>query len=124
MEHPSPSGINRREFLGAAAAALFTGIAITLMGCGEDKGTGDSLGSGDMAGEISNNTGHRAVLTKAQIDAGGAVDLHIQNTANHDHTLSLSAEDMAKLKNGGMVTLETSTASDPNNPHTHSVMFM
>ncbi|MBW8887264.1 MAG: hypothetical protein JF616_05830 [Fibrobacteres bacterium] len=124
MENPSPSGLNRREFLGTAAAALLSAIALSLLGCGDDKGTSDSAGAGDMVGDIADNHGHRAILSKAQIDAGSAVDLHIQNTANHDHTLSLSAEDMAKLKNGGMVTVETGTASDPANPHTHSVMFM
>lgn len=124
MENPSSPGTNRREFLGAAAAALFAGISITLLGCGDDKSTGDSAGAGDIVGDIANNHGHKAVVTKAQIDAGGAVDLHIQNAASHDHTVSLSAEDMAKLKSGGMVTVESSTSSDASNPHTHSVMFM
>lgn len=122
MENQSSNGIGRREFLGAAAA-LSAGLALALLGCGDDKGTGDA-GSGDMEGEITANHGHKAVLTRAQIDAGGAVDLHIRNLADHDHTVSLSAEDMAKLKAGGMVTVESGAASDPAQSHTHSVMFM
>jgi hypothetical protein len=122
MEKASSSEINRREFLGAAAAALFAGVTITLLGCGDDKSTGDTAGTGDIEGDISGNHGHKAVVTKAQIDAGGALDLHIQNTASHDHTVSLSADDMAKLKAGQMVTVETSSGGQPS--HTHSVMFM
>lgn len=124
MEKTTSPGTSRREFLGAAAAALFAGVTITLLGCGDDKGTGDTAGSGDIAGEISGNHGHQAIVTKAQIDAGGAVTLHIQHNAGHDHTVSLTAEQMAQLKGGGMVTVESSTSSDASNPHTHSVMFM
>jgi hypothetical protein len=116
----------RRGFLQIASAAVLAGIALTVLGCGDDKGTGPdaggTAGTGDKNGEISNNHGHKAVLTKAQLDAGEAVVLHIQGDAAHDHTLSFSADDMAKLKNGGMVTVESSAGG--TGPHTHSVMFM
>lgn len=115
--HTSPA---RREFLGAAAAALFAGVAIAILGCNEDKGSGPEPEPGDISGAISGNHGHSAIVTKAQIDAGGAVTLHIQGGAGHDHTVSLTAEDMAALKtSGGSVTKTSSTT----NSHSHSVKF-
>ena len=121
MENRVKSGTSRREFLGAAAAALFAGISITILGCGEDSGTGPTVEDGDISGQISGNHGHKAVVKKAQIDAGGAVTLDIQGSAGHSHTVSLTADDMAELKKpGGMVTKDSSST----NSHNHSVMFM
>ena len=114
-------GSSRREFLGAAAAALFAGITITLVGCGEES-TGPKAGAGDIAAEIDQEAGHghSAILKKAEIDAGGAVTLHIQGGASHDHTVTLTSDDMAELKKGNMVHKDSSVASS----HSHMVMFM
>jgi hypothetical protein len=121
MENRIQSGTSRRVFLGAAAAALFAGVSITLLGCGDDSGTGPTAEAGDIIGEISGNHGHKAIIKKAQFDAGGAVTLDIQGSAGHNHTISLTADDMAELKKaGGMVTKDSSTTSD----HHHQVMFM
>lgn len=108
----------RREFLGAAAAALFAGITVTLIGCG-DEATGPKAEPGDMVGQIDKNHGHSAIIKKAVLEAGGALDLDIKGSAGHTHTVSLSADEMTTLKNGGMVT-KTSSTTD----HAHSVMFM
>jgi hypothetical protein len=118
------NNLNRRQFLGAAAAALFAGVTITVLGCGEDSGTDAPTGSGDLQGEIANNhpSPHKAVLTKAQIDAGGAVTLHIQGLSGHDHVLELTADDFATLKKSGMITVNS--AAGGSDGHTHSVMFM
>lgn len=122
MDNRTQPGTTRREFLGAAAAALFAGISITILGCDDGASTGSSPEAGDIAGEISNNhpSPHRAIIKKAQIDAAAAITLHIQGSSAHDHTVSLTAEDMDKLKQGGMVTVESSSTND----HSHSVMFM
>jgi hypothetical protein len=121
MENRIQSGSSRREFLGAAAAALFAGITITVLGCGSDSGTGTKAEDGDKSGQISSNHGHQAVVKKAQIDAGGAVTLDIQGEGSHNHTVSLTADDMVELKKaGGMVTKDSSSSSG----HRHSVMFM
>lgn len=125
----SQKEVGRREFLGAAAAALFAGISITVLGCNDDKGTGSGVEPGDMAGDVSDNhpAPHKVVLKKAQIDAGGAVTLHIQGASGHDHTVSLTADHMIELKKpGGMVTVTSSTTviAGTSEGHAHDVMFM
>jgi hypothetical protein len=120
MENRTQSGPSRRQFLGAAAAALFAGISITVLGCGDDSGTGPTAETGDKVGEISGNHGHQAIIKKAQIDAAGAVTLDIRGSAGHTHSVSLTADEMAGLKSGTMVTKDSSTTND----HHHQVMFM
>ncbi|HKP94734.1 MAG TPA: hypothetical protein VJ385_03155 [Fibrobacteria bacterium] len=124
METESARGIGRREFIGAAAAALFAGVVIQITGCGtDDDGGDDASADGSATGSISDNhpAPHKAVVTKAQIDAGGAVSLDIQGSANHSHTVQLSAADMATLKARNHV-MATSTSGGAD-PHTHMVMF-
>ena len=152
METQIKKELNRREFIGAAAAALFAGIAVTLVGC--DDGT---LGATDTnvnepgapilpdapgttpskqtanAGAVSataDRTGtvganhpapgdHVAIITGATLDAGGAFVLHIMGNAAHDHTVSLTAQQMSDIKAGVMVSqLSSSTLA-----HTHTVTF-
>lgn len=120
MPNTAPNSIwNRREFLGTAAAALFTGIAITVTGCGEESSTGPGANAGDIAGSISGNHGHSAVITKAQLDAGGGVTLDITGSAGHAHTVTLSADQIATIKTGTHVEVPSSTT----NTHTHTVGF-
>ncbi len=110
---------NRREFVGAAATAFLTGLAITVVGCGEDEPTAPAGGSGDIAGSISGNHGHIAVITKAQLDASGGVTLDIAASAGHAHTVTLTADQIATIKTGTHVEV-VSTAT---NSHTHTVGF-
>ncbi|MEO7424174.1 MAG: hypothetical protein ABI036_03240 [Fibrobacteria bacterium] len=123
MTNSNQSGFGRREFIGAAAAALFAGVVIQITGCSKDSGTGSDGGAGDAVGSIDDNhpAPHSAVVTKVQIDAGGGVTLDIQGAANHSHTLSLSTTDMATLKAKGHVMLTSSEGGA--SPHTHMVMF-
>lgn len=113
-----PQSPSRRTFLGGTAAALFAGIAIQITGCGTEE---ESSSDGSVSGAISNvaNHGHKAVVTKAQLDAGGAVTLDIKGSADHTHSVELTADEMATLKKGGHVMKSCSTASS----HSHSVMF-
>ncbi len=120
MENRIPSVPSRRVFLGAAASALFAGVAITILGCGEESSTGPKAESGDKVGDISGNHGHSAIIKKAVLDAGGALTLDIQGSAGHTHTVSLTADEMTQLKSGTMVTKDSSTT----NSHNHSIMFM
>lgn len=119
MEKHSQFAAGRREFLGAAAAALFAGITITIMGCDDDKSTEPKAETGDVQGVIEENHGHSAILKKAVIDAGGAVTLDIQGSADHNHTLSITADELAGLKRGEMIHKACSKTS-----HSHMVMFM
>ena len=114
---------SRRRFIGAAAAALFAGVVITLTGCDDDKGNG-STGGTDRVGTVTNNHGHVVKVTKAQIDAGVDLTLNIQGTADHSHTLTLTSDHLQTLKSGGMIHMGLETAEGGSPLHTHVVMFM
>jgi hypothetical protein len=117
MIRPSSKPFNRREFLGAAAAALFAGIAVQIYGCADSNPSG--MGPGDLSGDVSENHGHRAVITKAQLDAGLGATLNIQGDAPHTHTVEITGTEMAAIQ-AGMRVAKTSSAGDG---HTHLVTF-
>jgi len=116
MENPAYS---RREFLGDAALALFAGVIIQVTGCNSTS-SDSNLGPGDKQGSVGPPIqGHVAIITKAVLDAGGALDLHIQGRATHDHVVSVSADEMAAIKNGAQVAKQSSET----NSHSHTVTF-
>ncbi|MDD5224954.1 MAG: hypothetical protein PHE84_13295 [bacterium] len=99
--------------------AVFTALGIALgSSCGSGSGSGTYTG-GDLTGVVSNNHGHVAMLTQAQIEAGAAVTLDIQGTATHSHTLDLSATQMTDIKDGTQVAQESSVSLG----HSHLVTF-
>jgi hypothetical protein len=112
--------LDRREFTVAAALLVLGGVTITVSGCG---GGGDGPGSpsnpGDRAGTISANHGHTAVITAAQLTAGGAVALDIRGDSDHPHTVSLSSADVAAIAANRRVSRESSN----DDGHTHTVTF-
>jgi hypothetical protein len=59
-----------------------------------------------------------AIITGAQLSAGGTVLLHIQGTATHDHTVDLSATEIGQIRDGQKVAKESSSTD-----HTHTVTF-
>lgn len=123
MENKEKTGVGRREFIGTAAAALFAGVLIQITGCSSDDTV--SVPEGGAVGSIGGNHGHSAMVTKASIDAGGTVTLDIRSSADHNHTLVLTADDMVKLKSKIHVMNETSERSEPTatDKHVHTVMF-
>jgi hypothetical protein len=115
MESLSNEGMGRREFIGKAASALFSGMAVQILGC-------DALNNnpaGEISGQISDNHGHIAVITKVQLDGGWAITLNIQGSADHDHTVDLIRQDMADIKSG----MRASRYSSTNSGHNHLVTF-
>ena len=108
--------MNRREFVGAAAAALFAGIVVQIVGC-------DSINASDgsVSGQISENHGHEAVVTKAQLTARSGLTLDIQGTADHTHSLVLTTQDLADIKSGTQVSRTSSRDGFEN--HNHVVTF-
>lgn len=121
METAGTNGMGRREFIGAAAAALFAGVAITITGCDEeDKPTTPSDGS--KAGDVQEAGGHKhsVTVTKVQLDAGNAVTLTLTGNG-HEHTVDLTADQVKGLKAG---TAHLTLASSSTNGHTHTVHFM
>jgi hypothetical protein len=118
--------IGRREFSRQAVVAILSAATITIVDCG---GGGDSSPApspspnpnpgGDVAGAISGNHGHTAVVTAAQITAANSVSLDIRGTADHPHTVALSAAEVGMIGNGQSV----SKSSSNDDGHTHTVTF-
>lgn len=125
----APEGLmGRREFTAASVMALLSGVAITLTGCGGGGGSspssptapsGTGTSSGDKVATISANHGHVAVLTGAAITAANAVTLNIQGSADHPHSVSLSAAEVQQAGAGQRVSKLSTTEAG----HDHTVTF-
>ena len=110
--------MNRREFSIETARALLGGAAIAISGCGGSSPTASTLPLTDAEGTVSDNHGHSASIRVAQLTAGGALELQIQGTSSHQHTVSLSTSEVQTVRNGGRVEKESSGSR-----HTHIVTF-
>jgi len=112
--------LSRRE-----ALVLLGGATITIAGCGgggsspSGPSTGGGGSAGDKTGSISGNHGHTAVLTAAQLGAGGALSLNIQGSSPHPHTVALSGAEVTSIAGGSQV----SKVSSNDDGHTHTVTF-
>jgi hypothetical protein len=77
----------------------------------------------DRTGSVGTNHpppgDHIAIVTGAQQDAGLGITLSIMGNAAHDHTITLTAADMANIKNGVMVSKTSTTTLS----HNHVVTF-
>jgi hypothetical protein len=117
---------DRREFTVAAMLAMLGGVSITISGCGGKGGSSPSSPSmpeapapvTDKAGSISNNHGHVAVITGAQLTAASTLALSLQGTASHNHMLELSGAELGQIRDGRTFTKECTGTS-----HTHMVTF-
>jgi hypothetical protein len=127
------SRIDRREFSRYASLAFLSGVSVIVSACGGSSysspsnpttPTPEPAGPGDDVGQISANHGHRAVITAAQLMAGGALMLDIRGAADHTHTVSLSAQDVGDVRAGATVaTLSTTGQSTTLPAHAHTVTF-
>jgi hypothetical protein len=114
--------MGRREFIGAAAAALFAGVAVQIVGCGgTDDDDGGTVNPGDIKANVAtvNSHTHTAIITKAKLDAGADTTVELQTASGHEHTVSLTAAEVVSIKAGGHVMKDSSTTGS----HAHSVMF-
>jgi hypothetical protein len=127
IESATVAGLDRREFTLRSILTMLAGVTITISGCG---GGGGSTGggspnqpnppaSGDKTGNVSANHGHTAVINAAQLSAGGAVTLDIRGSADHPHSLTLSAAEVSSIAAGQRV----GKASSEDQLHTHTVTF-
>jgi hypothetical protein len=107
--------MNRRQFTVDAVLALLGGALVTISGCDSSPTAPSRV---DAVGDIASNHGHSAVVTAAQLTAGGDVEISIQGTSRHTHTVSLSAMEMVMIRNGVTLRKETSATS-----HFHVVTF-
>lgn len=138
---PLSETATRREFTAASISALFVGMGVTLTGCGGGSSGSYSTSpsappasastappSGDKNGQISGNHGHTAVITAAQLQAGGAVDMQIQGIADHSHGLTLTADQVRQVAAGTRVSKQTDAAQTAGEygvygEHDHTVTF-
>ena len=121
--------VDRRQFTLRSALALLGGVTITVSpGCGGGGGgtrntgttpTGPSGASADTLGVVSNNHGHQAAITSAQLLAGGALVLNIRGDADHGHMVELTAADLVQIRSQQTVAKQCS----PEGAHTHMVSF-
>lgn len=108
----------RKQFVQAAIAAVVVG-ACADEGSSDGGDSGGGSCDGDAAGMISANHGHALTVPHADIVAGAAVQYDIQGTATHDHPLTVSAIDMAKLADGE--TVSVTSGSGGADGHNHQV---
>ena len=116
----------RRDFTVGALLAMLGGVSITISACGGKAGSFPSSPSApstpepvvDKAGAISNNHGHVAVITGAQLTAASTLALSLQGTASHNHILELSGAELGQIREGRTITKECTSTT-----HTHMVTF-
>ena len=115
--------MDRREFSVEAARFLLGGAALVITGCGGGGGsvTGPTTSAApvsDAAGTIATNHGHAVTISAAQLLAGGALEIEIQGTSSHPHTVSLTSGEVVAVRSGVRVSKEST-----GNSHTHTVTF-
>lgn len=113
--------LSRREVLVLLGGAS---VVLTAAACGGGGGSSPTspnppVAAGDEVGAISGNHGHSAVVTSGQLQAGGALTLNIQGSATHPHSVALSGDEVASVRNGSRVSKESSN----DDGHTHTVTF-
>jgi hypothetical protein len=124
--------LDRREFTAEAALAALAGVVITVSGCGGGGGGGgysspsspstpSAAGgnSSDKSGTISDNHGHLAVVTGAQLIAGNVVQLDIRGSADHTHMVTLTAAAIQTIQAGRPAVTDSTSSTG----HAHSVTF-
>lgn len=119
----------RRHVLAMIGAALFTGglQLLPATGCsGPDANPGPGTGvdplppvTAEEVGIVFDNHQHDAVLSRWELEAGEPIVLHIKGHSGHDHTLTLTAEDIAAIRRGKPL----SRMSSNDWGHDHRVTF-
>jgi hypothetical protein len=128
MEHRT---LDRREFTLQSAMAILSAATITISGCGGGSSPAPSPnpnpnpnpnpGPGDVSGTIAGNHGHTAIITSAVLTAANAIQLDIHGTADHPHTVSLSAAEVTMI--GARQTVSKVSSTDGAQIHSHTVTF-
>ncbi len=115
--------IDRREFNLKSVMAILSAATITVSGCGGGSSPSPSPtptpGNSDVTGAVLGNHGHSAVITSAQLTAANAVTLSITGAADHPHSVTLSAAEVAQIGARQRVSKDSSTDAG----HTHTVTF-
>lgn len=108
--------LDRKEFLIGIAGAAVT-LFVTACGGGDDnggKGTGSCNDGIDAT--ITSNHGHAISIDAADLDGGQSKTYSIIGTSQHDHSVTLTAQDFADLKSGKTVTKESTNTAGHSHP--------
>ncbi len=129
--HP-PVDTERRQITALAAMALLGGATITIASCGGGTPSGPSAGftplpspptptcpSGAACGVVSSDPTHTAMITAAQLAAGGALVLDIVGNSSHGHLVQLSADEVVAVREHRHVEKRSSVELG----HSHLVTF-
>lgn len=120
--------IGRRDFTARGILLLLSGVTVTIAAaCGGSSSpaapspspTPTPAATDVTASSISNNHGHIATISAAMITAANSVTLNIQGNATHNHTIALSATEVAQAAAKQKVAKDSST----DNGHNHTVTF-
>lgn len=114
--------VDRREFTRLSLLAMLSGVAITISGCGggnSGPAAPTTPTTTDKTGTISANHGHIAVIRSAELTAAGQLALGIQGSADHPHTVDLTAAEVVSIRDGRQVAKVSSNQQF----HTHTVTF-
>jgi hypothetical protein len=110
--------LSRREFTVESVMAIFAAATITITGCsGSDLGPSPPAGARE--GVVGENHGHRAIVEAAQLNSNSTVTIDMRFRATHNHTLMLTALELASISENGRV-VKTSSLDDG---HNHTVTF-
>ena len=127
--------LSRRDFTLASALAALSGVTITISACGGSSSPSASTpstpttppptgGAGDEVGSVGTNHGHTAVITAAEVTAGGDVLLDIQGSADHSHGVMLSAAEVMAIAADQRVSKESdNNDGEGQGDHSHTVTF-
>jgi hypothetical protein len=123
--------LDRREFTVQSVMALLGGVTITVTACGGSHYSSNPTGSqppaalptADLAGSISNNHGHSATITAAQLTAADSIALDIRGRADHPHMVELTAAEVDRIRNNGTVSKPSTMDSSTMAEHQHVVTF-
>ncbi len=118
--------LTRRDFTLKSALLILSSVPITIAACGDSNSPSTPTptrtptpSTGNVQGVVGTNHGHTATITSAQLTAGNALSFDITGTADHAHTVALTAAEVGQIAQN-MNVQKTST---DNSAHTHSVTF-
>ena len=110
----------RREFTRESVLAILAAATITITACNDgDNGLGPSPPAGAREGVVSAKHGHRAIVWAAQLNSNSTVTVDMRFRATHNHTLLLTALELASISENGRVVKNSST----DDGHSHTVTF-
>jgi len=125
--------ITRKQFLGSITGGT---VALLIQSCGGGGSSGSSTAvggggygnpmptsaCGSSGTAIVGNHGHVLSVPTADLSSATAKTYSIMGSATHDHSVTLSAADLAQLKAGGTVTVVSSVTDAAGfGAHSHGV---